>query len=159
MFHEVWGQMDYHSGLGRNPVQSWHWMFTYWATTLYPEPLFTSKHGRSISFMIPSHPEFWKAELVKFGFPPFWHPFCWFVLREMGQLLLCFAPFLLQWYSLKCRYSYKSVTNRVNWWWDMTDWWWKVGFTPRAIWHSSPCWHLSSSSVPSRARATSGYWA
>ena len=28
----------------------WHWMFTYWATTLYPGPLFTSKHDRSTSF-------------------------------------------------------------------------------------------------------------
>ena len=40
----------------------------------------------------------------------FWHPFFWFSLREMGQngasgqVLLRFAPFLLQWYSLmKCR--------------------------------------------------------
>jgi len=29
----------------------WHWMLTYWATTVYPGPLFTSKHDRSTSFM------------------------------------------------------------------------------------------------------------
>jgi hypothetical protein len=43
-----------------------------------------------------------KSKLVKVGFLPFWHPFCWYSLREMGQngvsdqLLGRFAPFLLQ---------------------------------------------------------------
>ena len=29
----------------------------------------------------------------------------------------------------------------------MTDWWWKEGFTPRAIRHVCPYWHLPSSGV------------
>ena len=40
-------------------------------------------------------------------FHPFGHPFCWMEMGQNGvpgQLLLRFAPFLLQWYSLsKCR--------------------------------------------------------
>ena len=83
----------------------WHWMFTYWATTLYPGPLFTSKYDRGTSFMIRNRLTCWKSDV----FHPFWHPFC-YIFREMGQnwvpdqLLLRFAPLLLQWYSLlKCR--------------------------------------------------------
>ena len=39
----VWAEIE---------LKFWHWMFTYWATTLYPGPLFTSKHDRSTYFMI-----------------------------------------------------------------------------------------------------------
>ena len=52
----------------------WHWMFTYWATTLYLGPLFTPKHDRSISFMIRNRLTCWKPDLVDFGFPPFLAP-------------------------------------------------------------------------------------
>jgi hypothetical protein len=52
----------------------WHWMFTYRATTLYPGPLFTSKHDRSASFMIRNRLTCWKPDLVGFGFPPFLAP-------------------------------------------------------------------------------------
>jgi hypothetical protein len=50
-------------------------------------------------------------------------------------------------YNYNVDYSHKNHTNRVSWWWYMTDWWWKVGFTPRAIRHVCPYWHLSSSGV------------
>ena len=52
----------------------WHWMFTYWATTLYPGPLFTSKHDRSTSFMIRNRVTCGKPDLVELGFPPFLAP-------------------------------------------------------------------------------------
>ena len=49
-----------------------------------------------------------------------------FFLREMGQngvsgqVLFCFAPFLLQWYSLlNVDDSYKNDTTQVSEWWDM----------------------------------------
>jgi hypothetical protein len=89
----------------------WHWVSTLQATTPLPgRPIFIPKQDRRTSFMIPSNSGVWKVYLVKVDFPPFWHPFCWFSLREMGQngisgqVLLRFAPFLLQWYYiLKCR--------------------------------------------------------
>ena len=141
MFHEVWGQMDYPSGLGRNPVQIWHCMFTYWATTLYPGPLFTSKQNRSTSCMIRNRLKCWKPDLVELGFPPFLAPFCWFFKgkwAKMGYLTnyCSVLPHYFCWYDIlyeNADYSYKNHTNQVSWWWDMTDWWWKVGFTPRAI--------------------------
>ena len=83
----------------------WHWIFMYWATTLYPGPLCTSKHDRSI-FMMRNCLTCWKLELVDLVFHTFWYSFCWIFRREMGQngvlgqLMLCFAPFSLQWYSL-----------------------------------------------------------
>ena len=90
----------------------WHWVSTLQATTPQPGPLFIPKQDRRTAFMIPNHLGVWKIFLVKVGFPPFWHPFCWFSLREMGQnrvsgqILLRFAPVLLQWYYiLKCRRS------------------------------------------------------
>ena len=89
-----------------------YWVSTLQATTPQPGPLFILKQDRRISIMIPNHPRVWKVYLVKVGFSPFWHPFCWFSLREMGQnrvsgqILLRFAPVLLQWYYiLKCRRS------------------------------------------------------
>ena len=152
MVHTVWDQLDHPSGLGRNPVKFWHWVRTLQATTPYPGPLFIPKQDRGTSFMIPNHPEFWKADLVKVGFPPFWHPFRWFPIREMGQsgvsdqLLGHFTPFLLQWYFFwNVDDSYKKDTNQVSGWWDMREWWWKIGFTPRKIRHWSPSWQHSSS--------------
>ena len=44
-------------------------------------------------------------------------------------------------------YSYRNDTNRVSWWWSMTDWWWKVGFTPRATRLVRHYWQLSSLGV------------
>ena len=79
----------------------WHWMFTYWATTLYLGPLFTPKHDRSISFMIRNRLTCWKLDLVELGFPPFLAPLLLIFLREMGQngvsdqLLGRFTPSLL----------------------------------------------------------------
>ena len=58
-----------------------HWMFTYWATTLYPGPLSTSKHDRSTSFMIRNRLTCWN--LV---FHPFWPPFCWFFKRKWAKM-------------------------------------------------------------------------
>jgi len=85
---------------------------------------------------------------------PFMTPLLLIFVKELGQngvpgqLLLRFAPFLLQCYSYwNVDYSYKNDTNRVSWWWDMTDWWWKVGFMPRAIRHVHPYWQLSSLGV------------
>jgi len=118
----------------------WHWVSTLQATTPQPGPLFIPKQDRRTSFMIPNHLGVWKVYLVKVDFPPFWHPFCWFLRREMGQngvsgqVLLRFAPFLLQLYFL-CNLddSYKNGTSQVIGWWDMREWWWKIGFTLRAI--------------------------
>ena len=78
----------YRSGLGRNPVQILalsDWMFTYWATTLYPGPLFTSKHDRSTSFIIRDRLTCWKPDLVELGIPPFLAPLMLKFSREMGQ--------------------------------------------------------------------------
>jgi hypothetical protein len=51
-----------------------------------------------------------------------------------GQVLLRFAPFLLQWYFLfNVDDLYKNNTNQVIGRWDMREWWWKIGFAPRAI--------------------------
>ena len=80
----------------------WHWMFTYWATTLYPGPLFISEHDKITSYDQESF-NMLKTDLVELGF------LLLIFSREIGQngvpdqLLLRFAPFLLQWYSLlKC---------------------------------------------------------
>jgi len=57
-----------------------------------------------------------------FGGTLFGTPFAYFVrelgqIRGMGQLLLRFAPFLLQWYPLlKCRLFVQNDANRVSWW-------------------------------------------
>ena len=131
----------------------WHWMFTYWATTLYPGPFSTSKHDRSTTFMM-NCLTCWKPDLVELGFPHF------LVLlllifqgkwAKMGYLadycsvlpLFCCIDILYK----KVEYSYKNDTNRASWWWGMTGWWWKVGFTPRAIRHVRRYWQLSSSGV------------
>jgi len=85
-------------------------------------------------------------------FSTFLAPLCW--LREMGQngvsgqVLLRFAPFLLQWFFYRnVDDSYKNDTDQVSGWWDMREWWWKIGFTPWAIRHVCRNWQFSSSSV------------
>jgi hypothetical protein len=100
-------------------------------TIINSQASFTSKHDRSTSFMIRNRMGCWKPDLVGLGFPPF----CWIFRREMGQngvpgqLLLRFAPLLLQWYSLlKCRLimqkwqksgqlvvRYDRLAEGVNW--------------------------------------------
>jgi len=110
----------------------WHWMFTYWATTLYPRPLFTSKQEYFFCDQ-----ESFDMLKTRFGenldFHPFWHPFCWFFKgkwAKMGYLAnycsvlphFCCND-ILYW---NVDYSYEKDTNRVSWW-DMTHWWWKVG--------------------------------
>ena len=52
----------------------WYWMFMYWATTLYPGPLFTSKHYMNTSFMMRNRLTCWKPDLVELGFPHFLAP-------------------------------------------------------------------------------------
>ena len=91
---------------------------------------------------------------MKVVFSPFWHPFSWFSLREMGpsgvsdQLLGRFTPFLLQWYLfIKKQHLYKNNQNWCGRWWDVADWHWKVGFTPQTIRHGPRSWHFSSSVV------------
>ena len=57
----------------------WHWILMYWATTLYPGSLFTSKHDRSTSLWWGI---IWGAEnriWWKLVFHHIWHPFGWFV--------------------------------------------------------------------------------
>jgi len=101
---------------------------------------FTSKCDRSTSFKIRNRLGCWKLDLVELGFPPFLVPLLLIFSRGNGpkwgtcQLLLRFAPFLLQWYSL----LYINHANRVSWWWDMTDWCQKVGCTPRLTRHVPP---------------------
>jgi hypothetical protein len=107
MVHEVWGQKDHPSGLDRNTVQILALSFH---ITGHHAPTRASFHPKTIQedFLYDLWyqiilPGVWKVYLVKVDFPPFWHPFCWFSLREMGQngvsgqVLLRFAPFLLQW--------------------------------------------------------------
>ena len=109
--------------------------------------------------------------MLKTGFGGTWFssllapllPFCCFILRKVGQngvpgqLLLRFAPFLLQWYSYyNVDDSYKNDTNQVSGWWNMREWWWKLGCTPRKIRHWSPSWLQSSSSAISRAKLPLG---
>ena len=112
MVHEVWGQKDHPSGLDRNTAKFGR-LSTLQATTPQPGSLFIPKQGRRTSFMIPNHPRVWK--LLKY----IWWRLIFLVpllladafsVREMGQngvsgqVLLRFAPFLLQWYFLlKCR--------------------------------------------------------
>jgi len=130
-------------------------MFTYWAITLYPVPLFTSKHDRSTSFMIRNRLTCWKLDWVELGFPPFLAPFMLIFTKGIGPKWGTWpttAPFCPIFVAMvlfikNVDYSYKNDKNRVSWWWDMTDWWWKVGFTPPAIRHVCPSWHLSSSGV------------
>ena len=139
MVHEVWGQMDHPSGLDIQ-FKFWHWVSTLQTTTPQPEPLFIPTQDRRIYLMIPDHPGVWKVHLVKVDFPLFWHPFCWFSLRIMGQnkvsdqLLGHFNPFLLQWYLfIKRTLFIKNVSDWCSRWWELADWQWIVGFTPRAI--------------------------
>jgi len=77
-----------------------------------------------------------------------------FISREMGQnrvsgqVLLRFAPFLLQWYFYwNVDDLYKNDTNQVCGWWELREWWWKIGFTPWAIRHVRRNWQFSSSGV------------
>jgi hypothetical protein len=97
------------------------------------------------------------------GYSLFLAPLLLNLKREMGQigvpgqLLLRFAPFLLQWYSYyNVDDSYKNDTNQVSGWWNMREWWWKLGCTPRKIRHWSPSWLQSSSSAISRAKLPLG---
>ena len=75
MFHEVWGQFDYPSGLGRIQFKFWHWMFTYWAITLY-QGLFSPQNTWVLFFMMRNCLTCWKRDLVELGSPPFLTPFC-----------------------------------------------------------------------------------
>ena len=132
----------------------WHWIFTYWATTLNPGPLLTSKTTGVLQWSKIA----WHAEnriWWNLVFHPFWNPLCGFFQREMGQNMGYLANYCSVSPHFCCNdflycnadYSYIIDTNRVSWWWDMTDWWWKVGFTPRAIRHVHPYWQLSSLGV------------
>jgi hypothetical protein len=137
------------------PFKFWHWVFTFQATTPQPEPLLIPKQDSNTSFMIPNHLGFYRVDLVKVKFPPFWHPFCWLFLKEngskwsiwptTGSFCLIFVAMILS-----IENSYKNDTNQVSGWWDMREWWWKIGFTPRKIRHWSPSWqHLSLSAISS----------
>ena len=101
MVHEIWGRKDHPNGLGQKYSSMFGRVSSLQPSTPQPGPLFIPKQDRRTSFMIPNHPRVWKVYLVR----------CWFSSREMGQngvsgqVLLRFAPFLLQWYFvLKCRW-------------------------------------------------------
>ena len=132
-------------------LKYWHWMFTYWAATLYPGPLFTSEHNRITSFKTRNRLTYWKPDLVELCFPPFGTPFAdffrgkWAKMEYLANNSLvlphfCCNDIVYQ----KVDYAYKNVTTRVSWWWDVTDWWWKVGFTPRAIRHVHLYWQFQA---------------
>ena len=118
MVHKVRGQTDPPQWSGQNIF--WHWIFTSWATTLYPGSLFTSKHDRGTSFIYDEK----SSRMLKTRFGRTWYstlfgtPFADFFSREMGQngvpsqLLLHFAPFLLQLYFLlnvDCSYKMTQI--------------------------------------------------
>jgi hypothetical protein len=117
----------------------WHWIFTYWATTLYPGPLFTSKHDKSTYFMMMNCLGCWKPDLVELDSTLFGTPSPDFFSGKCAQMgyLANYCSILphfccndnLYW---NVDYSYTTDTNRVGWRWDMKDWW-KLGLTPRAI--------------------------
>ena len=111
MVHEIWGRKDHPNGLGQKYSSMFGRVSTLQPSTPQPGPLFIPKQDRRTSFMIPNHPGVYKVYMVKVDFqqdrrtsfmipnhpgvykvymvkvdfPPFWHPFCWFSLREMGQ--------------------------------------------------------------------------
>ena len=94
----------------------WHLMFTYRATTLYPGPLFTSKHDRSTHFMVRNRLTCWKPDLVKLGIPPFLAPLLLIFSKGgpkwgtwpttarvrpifVAVILLKFRPYILKWHK------------------------------------------------------------
>jgi len=85
MSHKVWGQSDHPSGLGGIPVQilalSFHILGHHSPNRASFHPITRWQHflyDTKSSWVL-------NVYLVEVGFPPFWHPFCWFSLREMGQ--------------------------------------------------------------------------
>jgi len=110
----------------------WHWDFTFWAT------------APGASFHLKTRQEYFLHDkesfgMLKTGFGGTWFStlfgiLCAVFLREMGQkgvsgqVLLRFAPFLLQLYSLlNVNDSFKNDTNQVSGGWDMREWWWQIG--------------------------------
>jgi hypothetical protein len=87
----------------------------------------------------------WKPDLVELGFSPFLAPLLlifkgkWAKIGYLANYCSVLPHFCCN-DILYCNlgYSYKNDTNRVSWWWDMTDWWWNIGFTLRAIRHVHP---------------------
>ena len=102
--------MDYPSGLGRNPVQILALNVYVLSHHTLPRASFHLKTQQEYFFYDEESFDMLKTEFGGTWFStPFGTPFADF-LREMGQngvpdqLLLRFALFLLQWYSLlKCR--------------------------------------------------------
>jgi hypothetical protein len=117
MVHKVWGQTDPPSCLGRISVHFLALEIYVKSTTLYSGSFFTSKHDRSISFIMRNRLGCWKTDYGGTWYSTlFGTPFA-DISREMGQngvpgqLLLRFAPFLSQWYSLlKCRLFIQNDT-------------------------------------------------
>jgi len=155
MNHEVWGQMDYPSGLGGNPVQILALNVYVLSHHTLPRASFHLKIRHEYFFCDQG-----SFDMLKTGFGGTWFstlfgtPFADFFKgkwAKMGYLAnyCSVLPHFCCSDILYCivDYSYKNDTNRVSWWWDMTDWWWKVGFTPRAIRHVHPYWQLSSLGV------------
>jgi len=153
MVHVVWGQKDQPSGRDRNPVQNSKFFGTEFPHYRQPRP----NQGLF-------HPKTWQEDFLydtisswvlksRFGegwLSTFLAPFCWFSSREMGQngvpgqLLLRFAPFLLQWYLfIKKHHWNKHDRDWCSRWWVLADWQWNVGFTPREIGHVPPSWQHS----------------
>ena len=81
MVHEVWGrQKDHPSGLDRNTVQILALSFH---ITGHHAPTRASFHSKTrgelpLWYQIILGFEKYIGEGVTVGFPPFWHPFCWF---------------------------------------------------------------------------------
>jgi hypothetical protein len=143
--------MDYPSGLGRNLVQILALNVYVLSYHTLPRVSFHLKTRQGI--ILYDEESLLKPDLVELGIPPFLASLllCLVKRAKMGYLAnyCSVSPHsccndILYW---KVDYSYKNDTNRVSWWWDMTDWRWKVGFTPRAIRHVHPYWQLSSLGV------------
>jgi hypothetical protein len=160
MVHEVWGQKEPPQWSGQKSSSNFGTEFPHNRPPRPNQDLFSSQNktgGLSLWYQIVLGFEkyiWWRLIFHLFG-----TPFADFSKGNggeigqngvSGQVLLRFAPFLLQEYFYwNVDDSYKNDTNQVIGWWDMREWWWKIGFTPRAIKHVCPSWQHSSSGANS----------
>jgi len=86
--HEVWGQMDYPSGLGRNPVQILQLDVYVLSHHTLPRASFYLKINTTGVLLLWSG-IVWHAEnriWWNLVFHPFWHPFCWFSYGKWARM-------------------------------------------------------------------------
>ena len=112
MVYKAWGQKDHPSGLDRNPVQILALIVYVLSHHALLRASFHLKSRQEYFFHDQESFDMLKTGLVELGFPPFLAPLLLIFIREMGQngvpgqLLLRFAPFLLQrFFYLKVDYS------------------------------------------------------